>query len=605
MIAPSRQFFLRFFLCLLFFGSVPFSLCGCHRTASGPFPNPAASLPRPDPSYIAWLEHQSMLANAPKLALKVSGTSRAFGHSDEPQRARVLLRAAPSWIWLNPIDIGGAQPLARQIVSKNLVHRLKELGISGMFMAPLAESGAIWAAQNGAQSGWDGISLGFSGSVGSYDETAKIYELAEENDIQTGGELPPAATGIGPDFMLQARRAARHDGLYAMISVPKKDWPLLPAISREWTGAPLSANSFSALAADGLLPQAFARDRAGLEGGWAATGEIAGTDGQIRRWIYRYAQNPERPVILWQDPSGAAKSIFSAAIIQQTGLLGQTLTGLRVEPLIGFENGDSENNEPALEAVGTLSREIHRYGGWAIQNDPVSLKVIDALLNGPLDFCAETESGTASDKAMMTGDTARLYAVLGRLKNLPLERTARGVMQDEKNAFMPEQIFAQLQKNSPRPGADEFANACLLAIAFRIGLPGLALFSPAELGLDVFCKPGVIPPGHTEKLFVGSSALLLTRAKNDLALGKLKSVHGGDSGWIATITSLPSGNLWMLAANYSPKKMKVSFGLPFSPAAAQDARTGEEIFCFNGANAELVLDGQAARHVIFYERQRN
>lgn len=599
------QFISRLFPLLIILLATGLALGGCHKRGGQPAPAALAGLPRPNPSYLSWLEQQSMLFHAPSLAAEVSGTSRAFGRRAEPPRAQTLLRAAPSWLWLNPLEIDGSQSMARQISARNLISRLQSLGLAGIFLAPLAESGAIWAPNDETQSGWGGVSLGFSARAGTEEEIAAIYEFAETNDVQTGGELPPAATGIGPDFMLQARGAPRHSGLYAMLAVPQNDWVLLPKATDEWKGAPLPENTLAALARNGLLPETFARDKKGLQGGWAATGEIMGADGKMRRWLYRYAQNPGRPVLLWQDPSQAAKNILSAAIIQQTGLLGQTLTGMRLAPLFGLEAGGQDSLEPGLEAVGVLAREIHRYGGWAMQNDPVPLSVAALLLEGPLDFCVETETENAARRALQTGDASSLYDVFRKLRSLPVERLARGASQEGHEPVNPEQIFRDLRKNSPNVVEADFVNACLLALAFRMGLPGLAMFSPDELGLPDFENTSIIPPNYREKLLRESSAILRTRAKSGLALGKLKNAAGGAEGWTSALSSLPDGGLWLCAANYSRQKKKLELRLPFAPGEARDARTGEIIDCFEGVKVELTLDGNAVRNVIFHDRRQN
>ncbi len=49
------------------------------------------------------------------------------------------------------------------------------------------------------------------------------------------------------------------------------------------------------------------------------------------------------------------RNVFSAAIIQQTGLRGQTLTGIRMEPLFGLEAGEEASLEPGLEALESLT----------------------------------------------------------------------------------------------------------------------------------------------------------------------------------------------------------------------------------------------------------
>ncbi len=49
-----------------------------------------------------------------------------------------------------------------------------------------------------------------------------LYPLRKMQASSQGGELPPAATGLGPDFAASGQMLPRHNGLYAMIQVPQK-----------------------------------------------------------------------------------------------------------------------------------------------------------------------------------------------------------------------------------------------------------------------------------------------------------------------------------------------------------------------------------------------
>lgn len=596
--------FFRRLAAAIFIFLLAFCVAGCK--AKGPKTPPAASngvLPRPDPSYIAWLEQQSMLGNAPELAAQVSGSGRAYGSQGGAGRIEVLLDAAPNWLWINPLAEGRGNPVFRQILNKNIVSEMGRAGLEGLFFAPLGESGAIWSSKAGARDGWDVASLTFSASAGSENDYAKLADLAENAGIQLGGELPPAATGIGPDFMLQARFSPRHNGLYAMIQVPQKDWATLPPPKGEWEGVALDGKQVESLSQAGILPEAFARDKSAWAsaGGWAATGEIMGADGKMRRWLYRYAQNPSRPVMLWQDPSGEARNVFSAAIIQQTGLHGQTLTGIRLEPLFGLEAGDAASLEPGLEALETQTREIHRYGGWAMQDDPLPLAIVEKILSGPIDFCVDAETEAASREALESGNAKKLAESLRKAlrMNIPLQRTARGVQQDDNSPAIPELVFRKLGQRSRannNPGSQKIADAWNLALAMRIGLPGLAMFTPADLGETWFEAGG--------GSFYGQDApnknLLLARKKSGLAAGKLKNVHGGQDGWLAALSELPDGGYWLTLANYSAQDKQITVQLPQTRAQALDAATGMAIEDFAGQKVEISLAGQQARHLIFY-----
>ncbi|MDE8731452.1 hypothetical protein PZH39_17455, partial [Desulfovibrio desulfuricans] len=89
----------------------------------------------------------------------------------------------------------------------------------------------------------------------------------------------------------------------------------------------------------GVVPDQLRRDTLdwATPGGWAVTGEVRGADGQVWRWVYRYSGNALRPVLLWQGPSGQARRVFSASVIQHTGLQQQTLAGIRLEALMGLD----------------------------------------------------------------------------------------------------------------------------------------------------------------------------------------------------------------------------------------------------------------------------
>ncbi len=51
-------------------------------------------------------------------------------------RVEVLLNAAPNWLWINPLEVGGGNPVFRQIINKNIVSAMKGYGLEGLFLAP-------------------------------------------------------------------------------------------------------------------------------------------------------------------------------------------------------------------------------------------------------------------------------------------------------------------------------------------------------------------------------------------------------------------------------------------------------------------------------------
>lgn len=554
------------------------------RPASGATAAQAASngLPRADPGYLQWLERQSMLGAAPELTAQVSGTERIWRNSSTARRLPVLLGAAPNWFALNPYTVSTGQPVFRALAGgagAGFPDALPQAGLNGLFVSPTGERGDLWNKHNQSSPGGENVaSLRFDPALGSDADFEKLAQRLEPLQIQMGGELPPAATGLGPDFILQARRAARFDGIYAMIAVPQKDWDLLPRLPDEWECLPLRPEAVAQLAQRGLLPDTLVRDSLpwATPGGWAATGEVRGADGRIRRWVYRYSGDALRPVLLWQDPSGQARRIFSAAIIRHTGLQQQTLTGLRLEALMGLDvpagsaedaaaaqaahpgGGDAARFArltPGLDALDEAAREVHRYGGWAMQDDVLPPSLTPVVLAGAVDFSRDSITPAAAAYALLSGDAAPLAALLraSQASGVDQSRLARGLHDWQAVDWRPlldlpqgRELIRKAQRLAGAPpeamqlwttpaslaaralglktaeasasaadGSGKSAalrEACLLLLGWRVGLPGLSFVSPQDL----------------------SGALDLSRSTADLpaSLG-LTTLWGGNPGGVA------------------------------------------------------------------------
>lgn len=650
-------------LCALLFCMVG----GCGRRA--PVTPPVANgLPRADPGYLQWLERQSMLGRVPELAAQVSGTERLWHNSSTARRVPVLLRAAPNWLALDARALASGAPVFRALSSARLPERLPALGLEGLFLAPVGEQGDIWTAGSAAagrhsheRAATATASFSPDPAWGGEEDFARLADMAEAAGVQTGGELPPAATGLGPDFMLQARQAPRFSGVYAMISVPREAWGDLPEAAGEWDCRPLDPGTVARLAARGLLPPALMRDRLAwaAPSGWAVTGEVRGVDGQFRRWVYRHGPTALRPVLHWQDPGGQARRIFSAACILQTGLEGQTLTGLRFEALMGLDalpagsasDGDWSAPDraaltPGLEALDEAAREIHRYGGWAMQADALPAALAPLVLDGPVDFTRDAATPAAVGRALLEGDAAPLAAALRAALDAGIEqrRCARGPDdRDERSPGMRGDTAASLALRAlglpvrVPAGAGErraLREACLFLLGWRIGLPGLAFFSPAELtgalppeGGDDGVTPlwddtpgraGAAPPmplafgtlaaqeGDDGSFLRAVSRLLLARKASGLALGELAAVSGGGDGWVAAVSSLPEGGMWLVVGNASPRRRTLSVALPRAARSAReatpDASGPAPRLAHGGRAVEVELDGRQCRHVLLEKR---
>lgn len=583
-------------LCLLL-------LAGC-LTAKNPI-RPAPELPRPTPGYTHWLQKQSMLAQAQDLIGEVTQSQRLWLQSGEPKRARVLLEAAPNWLDLDQPQALRA-PVFRELA--RLLPAAAASGFGGLYLGDTGEKPDLWRAP--ANAGADApVSLAFAPAFGDDSDYEKLADAAEAAGLEIGSSLLPGATGLGPDFFLQARNVSGHGGLYSLLPVPPDALALLPASENEWDGSALSEATVGQLVDKGALPEAIARDSLAwtTTGGWAVTGPVMGADGVSRRWLYRYSGNPRKPVLSWQDPSGQAEKVLRAAAIRTTGLLGQSLAGLRFEPLMGLEPGEGATSlEPGLSTINDLSRQIHRYGGWALQADPVPPDAIQAILAGPCDFCRDDITALLAAFGMLMAD-GRPLASLYRgwlAKNVDISRLARGF--DAANGVNPAllaetpEFRAQAAKLSEagakidaalvaeklysNPDDRQMEDVERFLMVWRTGLPGLVFmeFAPGDLS--------------GERSWLANT--LKARQETGLAYGAIHSVIRGRGGGFGLLTSLPGGGYWLLACNFGINRDELA--LPASLQTAIDAASGEAVALQGG---RLALDGRAARNVIFKSRQ--
>lgn len=535
--ASGRRPLLLFGMALAWLGAALW-LDGCvparQAVRTVPRADNAHSLPRADPGYLQWLEKQSMLGSAQEITGQVSGTERVWDSSATPQRADMLRAAAPNWLLVDPHAVSTPRTVLHALDQEEFVRFMAQQGLSGVFLSPVGERGDIWQAPStpsaSISAGEDGsntTSLRLDPAVGDDTSFLALTDRLEEAHIQTGGDLLPAATGLGPDFMLQARRAARFDGLYAMLPAAREDWDILPQTAEAWDCRPLTAEMLAEFRRRGREPQALERDSLNWPrpGGWAATGPVLGADGQTRRWLYRYSGHALRPVLLWQDPSGQARRVFSAAIIRHTGLQRQTLAGLRLE---GFWGLDAKKHRPSpardaltpgVEALDALAREVRRYGGWSLQNEILPPSLTTTVLDTSVDFSRDSSVPAAAAFALLSGDASPLTTLLQRslaagvdhsrlargldggvrLDWRPLLDLADGAERVRQARSMPgfsspePEIFASTaflaaralglaETTAARPEhSPAMHTACLLLLGWRLGLPGLAFVSPHDL----------------------------------------------------------------------------------------------------------------------------
>lgn len=572
----TKTSLIRFCLSLLLFAA--FFLCACVREKGE-----ALTLARPDRGYVHWLSSQAMHNQARELLGEVSQSEKMWLGGEGSHKTDTLLAAAPSWLVAS-----GPKPLFSFWASH--VSSLPATGIDGLWLGQTGEASELWL-----EAGSGGVTaLQFSPDAGDDKAYATLAEAAEAAAVQLGSDLPGSATGLGPDFILQTRMSPGSAGIYAMLEIPENLWKFLPNAANEWDCKEIAEEAKAMLVNEGVIPETLERDTFtwATPGGWAATGEITGIDGKSRRWLYRFSETPADPVLMWADPFGQARRILAAAIIRQTGLQGQSLTGLRMEGLLGLEPGLSEGASPSLapglEAINDLASQIHRYGGWAIQADPVPEEVIAEILGGPCDFCVDdvaTLLAIAALASQDSGQLARLYR--NRLKNgTNFKRLARGVNSSRQlpiRLAAPEtRTLLQAFTGKTPASLNEFQD---FLTGFQAGQPGLCF-------LEASGRDG-------QALTAGLSSLLAERKNTRLALGELMAIFKNGKSDLGLLTRLPDNGLWLAAMNFSSEPIRFSGTLPASPVKVQSPDAPAKKLNLDGRHFNISLDGRQCVNVIF------
>lgn len=542
----------RFSRLIPIFLSLVLMLTGCARFPQG---GRKPELPgRTGPVYVQWMEEQSCLRKATDITSVVSGSSlgwqRGSGRTQLPQEARIWFHASvPLTTWTGQTSFLAA--LARD----SSASKLASLGVQGIFLSGLSDTGDEWAGRSPASGlGEDETSLGFGRLSGTEEDYQAFLATFSHAGLLTGGMLLPAHTGMGPDFFLASRAVRDYPGLYAMTELsPDNASRLVPETLRNATPEsgqesiptahqppaqissifPLAPRQIEVLTGAGLLPESLVQDNLPLTDvprGWAMTGPVAGVDGVQRRWLYRWYARPDRPVLHWDDPSGTARRILEASLIQQTGLRHQILAGVSIGAWMGLDaSSDTPDREqaatPGRQALSDLARNAHRYGAALLVKDAFALPDLAGLQRSGADFFFDSALSPSLELALLMQSAAPLRSSLRLALKLNIDQrklwrgTPDGTSFPGADALLP--FIPSAWKNrliSRRGGVDELrlnaptlaAVICglepgarpdgimsrsirdihLLQIATRSFLPGLLMLSGSDLD-------GGLPDGLT------------------------------------------------------------------------------------------------------------
>ena len=494
-------------------------------------------IPRADPGYIQQLEKRAMLAGSAGMAKIVSGSELAWRSAASQGSPDELLGFAETWLRLHPFTLlaEGQRSALAHLDNTTTFSILRELGAKGLYVAPLGGAGDMWSnTYPGVRTGEDTVQYDFSEVAGNEQQYKRLMNGLIQNNMLMGSDLIPAATGIGPDFFLAARGYRDYPGAYSMVDVPQDLWKVLPDAAKEFDVQALPEQAVRALSDKGLLPKAMRDDGALFmqKTGWAATGKVRGLDGNTRRWVYRYYQNPQQPVLNWEDPSQAAVRILSGGAVSQVGMQGQALIGMNfealhgLEPMLGAADATAAFSvEPALTAAQTMSRQIRRYGGWGwLKDDNMTLYDIRDFMRGGVDYVMDSAFSPAVEHALLTGDATLLRFMADETLRLGLD-TRRFVhttpAQEGINYTLPHLAFLSTKYSLPE--AATLRNQVIASMKAAASPSG----SPVKDGFLYSTTPGIAAMALGAQAYAPTDAMQASIRSGHLALIHFKAMQPG------------------------------------------------------------------------------
>ncbi len=537
---------------------------------------------RVSPVYEQWLYRQSMLAQATEASDAISGSPLVFRHTASRQDCELLLEAAPVWLVVDVARLSGPGLVT--------LAEADSIPAAGLWLARACEADTVWVP--GSQTDvYRQASLRLRPGSGGEEALTELGNSLRKLGVQSGMTAMPTATGLGPDFMLQARGSERQRGMYVMYPVPDNRNALLPEAHSPWDCQPLDAAQTDALRQEGIIPGPLEQERQPADTLWAVTGPVLGVDGQTRRWIYRASGSPWRPVLCWQDPGLAARRALQGAIVLTTGLRRQTLTGLDLTGLAGLDrdagDGSAPSGSPAPQALRELGQQVRRLGGWSLVTAGHDISLMRTAFEDA-DFWLLPGLDKALEKALDSGDASELADLMKSLLtwNIPVQRIAfTGALPGSRQTSP---LVRDVTDDTSRADLEKrFAH---LAMALPCALPGLAF-------LDGGMLPGYGPtarPGHNALARLLEPVLAARRSLH-LASGTLAGVLTPSSSSLAIITSAPSGRRVLTLLNFSHRPLSCALAVG---TQAQSLTPDVQAPVYDGGRLHFTLKACQAAHYL-------
>ena len=379
-----------------------------------------------NPSYVGWLDGQSMLADANVLARQLSGQPSMWRNPYARPNPRKAIETASVWFTAYPISLittPGTSFLAA-IASNRLWTAFQRIGIDGVHTGPVKRAGGIvgWQATASVDGHFDRISTQIDPIFGDDEEFRKLTEIAEHYQGSVIDDIVPGHTGKGADFRLAEMAFEDYPGIYHMVEIPEEDWGLLPDVPAGRDAVNLDRATEAAMAERGYIIGELQRVifyQPGVkETNWSATAPVLGVDGRTRRWVYLHYFKEGQPSINWLDPTFAGMRLVIGDALHSLGDLGSSALRLDANGFLGVEKSTEgtpawSEGHPLSEAANHfIAGMVRKVGGFTFQELNLTMEDIRDTGRVGADLSYDFINRPAYQHALVTGDTEFLRLTL-------------------------------------------------------------------------------------------------------------------------------------------------------------------------------------------------
>jgi len=388
-----------------------------------------------DIEYIKWLENHSMLYQAEQLARKYQASGTLWRYPYALPQPRKAAACASVWFTAYPAATitRDGESVVKTLGDEALWKAFQQIGIKAVHTGPMKRAGGIKGREYTPtiDGNFDRIAMEIDPAFGSDSEYIGMSKTAASHGAVIIGDIIPGHTGKGADFRLAEGSYKDYPGIYHMVMIDQKDWPLLPSVSPGKDSVNLKEDAVKALKEKGYIVGPLTRTifyEPGIKDtDWSATDIVKGVDGVPRRWVYLHYFKDGQPTLNWLAPNFSAERLLIGDMLHSMTVLGEKMLRLDANGFLGIESnpkGDKAWSEghplsvTSNELIGMMTRKL---GGFTFQELNLTLEDIKAMSSTGADLSYDFVTRPAYHHALVTGDTSFLRLMFGLMKKYQID----------------------------------------------------------------------------------------------------------------------------------------------------------------------------------------